>query len=81
MVPGPTIDTVSGNALLVQWINRLPHHHFLPIDRTLHGAESGNPEVRAVVHLHGGKTPPDSDGYPEDWYPPGGCARHVSLSK
>ena len=22
------------------------------------------PEVRAVVHLHGGRTPADSDGYP-----------------
>ena len=29
------------------------------------------PEVRGVVHLHGGKTPPESDGYPEDWYAPG----------
>ena len=60
-----------------EWINRLPHHHFLPIDCTLHGAESGNPEVRAVVHLHGGKTPPDSDGYPEDWYPPGKSATYL----
>ena len=45
--------------------------HFLPIDHTLHGAEAGKPEVRGVVHLHGGKTPPESDGYPEDWYVPG----------
>lgn len=76
-VPGPTIETVSGDELLVEWINRLPHHHFLPIDRTLHGAESGHPEVRAVVHLHGGKTPPGSDGYPEDWYPPGKSASYL----
>lgn len=77
MVPGPTFETHSGNAMLVQWINRLPNYHFLPIDRTLHGAGSGNPDVRAVVHLHGGKTPPDSDGYPEDWYPPGKSATYL----
>ena len=41
---------------------------FLPIDHTLHGAEAGMPEVRSVVHVHGGKAPPESDGYPEDWY-------------
>jgi spore coat protein A len=27
-----------------------------------------------VVHLHGGKAPPDSDGYPEDWIVPGKSA-------
>ena len=27
--------------------------------------------MRAVVHVHGAKTPPESDGYPEDWYVPG----------
>ena len=29
------------------------------------------PEVRGVVHVHGAKAPPESDGYPEDWYEPG----------
>ena len=24
-----------------------------------------------MVHVHGAKTPPESDGYPEDWYVPG----------
>jgi spore coat protein A, manganese oxidase len=74
--PGPTLETRSGDELLVEWVNRLPHHHFLPIDYTLHGAEPSNPDVRAVVHLHGGKTPPASDGYPEDWYPPGASATY-----
>ncbi len=45
--------------------------HFLPIDHSLHGAEKSLPEVRGVVHLHGGRTPAASDGYPEDWYVPG----------
>jgi len=70
-VPGVTFDTVSGRGLAVEWTNALPHEHFLPIDHTLHGAGKGSPEVRGVVHLHGGKTPPESDGYPEDWYVPG----------
>ena len=69
--PGPAFETRGGGALMVQWVNRLPERHFLPIDYTLHGAGRGIPEVRTVVHLHGGKTPPASDGYPEDWYPPG----------
>jgi spore coat protein A len=70
-VPGPTFDTLSGQGLLVEWTNQLPSRHFLPIDHTLHGAEAGVPEVRGVVHLHGGRTPPESDGYPEDWFVPG----------
>ena len=70
-VPGITLDTRSGTGQLVEWVNALPEKHFLPIDHSLHGAEAGVPETRAVVHLHGGRTPADSDGYPEDWYPPG----------
>lgn len=69
--PGPTIETRRGQSLLVEWPNELPNKHFLPIDHSLHGAESSVPEVRGVVHIHGAKAPPDSDGYPEDWYVPG----------
>jgi len=59
---------------LVEWANELPAAHFLPIDHTIHGAEADKPEVRAVIHLHGAKAPPDSDGYPENWYTPGKSA-------
>jgi spore coat protein A, manganese oxidase len=69
--PGPTFETRSGQALLIEWPNELPVKHFLPIDHSLHGAEIETPEVRGVVHVHGGKAPPESDGYPEDWYVPG----------
>lgn len=69
--PGPTFETRSGEGLIVEWVNALPSKHFLPIDHTLHGAEPDKPEVRSVIHLHGGKTPPESDGYPEDWCVPG----------
>ncbi len=69
--PGPTFEARSHHGILVEWVNELPHKHFLPIDHTLHGAEANLPEVRSVVHLHGGKTPPESDGYPEHWFVPG----------
>jgi spore coat protein A, manganese oxidase len=71
MFPGPTFDLASGQEVLVEWVNELPQKHFLPIDHSLHGAEAGKPEVRAVSHLHGAKVPPQSDGYPEDWIVPG----------
>ena len=73
-VPGPTFETHRGEGLLVEWPNELPAKHFLPIDHQLMGAEAEKPQVRTVVHLHGGKVPPNSDGYPEDWYTPGQSA-------
>ena len=76
LVPGPTFEARSGNELLVEWVNRLPARHFLPIDQRLHGADRDKPEVRTVVHLHGGRTPASSDGYPEDWYPSGNSATY-----
>ncbi len=72
--PGPIFDTRSGQGLLVEWVNELPTTHFLPIDHSIHGAEADKPDVRAVVHLHGAKAPPESDGYPENWYVPGKSA-------
>ncbi|MFZ0761087.1 MAG: multicopper oxidase [Candidatus Sulfotelmatobacter sp.] len=69
--PGPTLETRTGEPLLVEWVNALPNQHFLPVDHTIHGAEPDKPAVRTVVHLHGGKTGPESDGYPEDWIVPG----------
>ena len=68
--PGPTLEAHSGEPILVEWVNELPNNHFLPIDHTLHGAEAEKPEVRTVVHLHGGRTAPESDGYPEKWFVP-----------
>jgi len=67
--PGPTLEMRSGEEILVEWANELPQQHFLPIDYRFHGAE-GTPQVRIVTHLHGGRVPPESDGYPEDWYVP-----------
>jgi spore coat protein A len=73
-VPGPTFETNSGEGLLVEWVNSLPTRHFLPIDHNLHGAGANAPDVRTVVHLHGGKVPAASDGYPEAWFVSGQSA-------
>jgi spore coat protein A len=67
----PVIEARAGQPIHVEWINRLPKHHFLPIDYTLHGCGHDVPEVRACVHLHGAKAPPKDDGQPEDWFVPG----------
>jgi spore coat protein A, manganese oxidase len=73
-VPGPTIEVRAGQGIDVEWVNELPSKHFLPIDHALCGAAASSPEVRAVVHVHGAKVPPESDGYPEEWYTPGKSA-------
>jgi spore coat protein A, manganese oxidase len=70
-MPGSTFETRKDEPVLIEWANALPSEHFLPIDHTLHGAEADRPAVRMVVHLHGAKTGPESDGYPEDWIVPG----------
>jgi spore coat protein A len=70
-VPGPTIEARSGEEIQIEWPNQLPAKHFLPIDHNLMGAEKGRPESRMVVHVHGARVPPESDGWPEDGYGPG----------
>src|SRR5271165_858765 len=70
MSPGPTFEARSGEAMVVEWVNDLPTKHLLPIDHALHGAGNDIPEVRAVVHLHGGRVPADGDGNPERWIVP-----------
>ncbi|HEX2897901.1 MAG TPA: multicopper oxidase domain-containing protein, partial [candidate division Zixibacteria bacterium] len=66
--PGPTIEATVGQPIEVKWINSLPAHHLFAIDYTICGAEAWQPEVRTVVHLHGGHVPAESDGYPEAWF-------------
>jgi spore coat protein A, manganese oxidase len=73
-VPGPTIEARSGEKISVEWLNQLPAKHFLPIDHSMMGAEKGLPESRTVVHVHGARVPPASDGWPMDWYGPGKSA-------
>jgi spore coat protein A, manganese oxidase len=68
--PGPTIETRAGRPIDVLWVNNLPPKHLLEgvYDPILHGADLGEPHSRSVVHLHGAKVMPDSDGYPEAWF-------------
>jgi spore coat protein A, manganese oxidase len=66
--PGPTFEGRRGQPVRVAWRNGLPDQHPLPIDPQVHGAERDKPAVRTVVHLHGQKVLPESDGYPEAWF-------------
>ena len=66
--PGPTIEVRSGQPLKINWVSKLPTTHLLPIDHSIHGAESTLPAVRNVAHLHGACVLPDDDGYPEAWF-------------
>src|SRR5262249_36435019 len=68
LYPGPTFEARRGSPIAVRWRSALPARHILPFDNTLHGDEPPTPEVRTVVHLHGHKVLPDSDGYPEAWF-------------
>lgn len=69
----PLIESNRFDNVIIKWINNLPETHLLEqyIDHTLHGAESYSPNVRNVVHLHGGTQAPSSDGDPNDWWTPG----------
>lgn len=76
--PGPTIEVRSGVPVRIKYHNdALPTTHPLPVDFTLHGSEADKPQVRNVVHLHGAKILPESDGYPEAWISPDGITGPV----
>jgi spore coat protein A len=66
--PGPTIQVRRGERVRVLWENNLPMKHFLPVDTSIHGAGKDTPRVRTVVHLHGSRVPPNSDGFPDAWF-------------
>jgi spore coat protein A len=66
--PGPTIEARVGEPIRVKWTNKLPSRHLLPIDHSIHGAETSLPAVRAVAHLHGACVLPEDDGFPEAWF-------------
>ena len=75
-MPGPTLEVHRDQPVLIEWANELPRQHIMPIDYTLHGAGRDVPDVRAVVHVHGARVPPEADGYPESWYVPGKSATY-----
>jgi len=65
--PGPIIEAERNRPIAVKWINSLPNKHLLPVDHTVHGCMN-TPDVRTVVHLHGGNVPAVCDGHPEAWF-------------
>ena len=72
MYLGPTFVAKKDVPVDVKWINNLgtAHHHLLPVDHTIHMAHPTN-GVATVVHLHGGHTEAESDGYPDAWFTQG----------
>src|SRR5579862_432162 len=76
--PGPTFEVRRGQLVSVKWTNQLPMKHFLPIDTTIHGSEEAVPQVRTVVHVHGARVMPESDGYPDAWVTSDGKAGPVA---
>ncbi len=87
---GPTFEVRKNRRIKVEWINALPSTHLLPIDRTIHGADfmdpndpnSGPaPDVRTVVHLHGGHVESASDGNAEAWFTAGFAQTGRSFKK
>src|SRR5260370_5592114 len=80
-LPGPTIEVSRGQRVQVEWINALPQDEPYPItavtapDGTQNEpGRSGRPANQTVatlppwtvVHLHGGRTAPVSDGWTEN---------------
>jgi len=66
--PGPTFEVQTNAPILVNWINQLPatYPSWLAPDTNIHGVPDLS--VRTVVHLHGGATRPQFDGYPTNWF-------------
>ncbi|QOJ00203.1 MAG: multicopper oxidase domain-containing protein [Phycisphaeraceae bacterium] len=80
--PGPTIEAFRGEPVTVRWRNdlrvaetgALREEHVLMVDECLHGPDVTGSVPVAVVHLHGGKVDPGSDGPPEAAFAPGGSS-------
>jgi len=68
----PLIEVIRHHPIKVRWTNDLPANHLLAqnIDHTIPGAGYDVPDVRNVVHLHGGEQTAFSDGGPNEWYTP-----------
>lgn len=74
--PGPTILAKENNPLNVTFYNLLPEDgyeggHLLPFDSTYHTIHEAVHDLSLLptnVHLHGGHTDADSDGFAEEVY-------------
>lgn len=75
--PAFTIEAYRGNPLEVTYLNELDGSYAdvnIIVDQTLHWANpaaTADPysgSIPAVVHLHGGEVPSESDGGPDAWF-------------
>ena len=67
---GASIVATKGTPVRINFVNRLPPVHPLPIDHTIPGAETGQNVNRTAPHLHGGFVVWPSDGGPFHWSTP-----------
>ena len=93
--PGKTFVVSSGHPIQVCWKNELvdavtgkpvPLPTYVPVDETIHIAMPMDPEypesgVPTVVHLHGGFTEEQSDGFPDAWVTPFGAQKGPAFIK
>jgi spore coat protein A, manganese oxidase len=70
---GPAIVATRDKPVRINFINLLPPIHPLPVDNTIPGAETGQHQNRAAIHMHGGFVPWTSDGGPFHWFTPSGA--------
>ncbi|MGB3771058.1 MAG: multicopper oxidase domain-containing protein [Rhodococcus sp. (in: high G+C Gram-positive bacteria)] len=75
---GPTIEVEEGSPLTLTYSNRITTHPMgVDMDTSLHGvSEAFRTQPPTSMHLHGGVTPPESDGNPEQYSFPGQSLEH-----
>lgn len=75
---GPVLEAQRDVPTLLAFHNQLGPHVFADdIDTTIHGGSDADKTTpRSVLHLHGGVSPPASDGHPEATLLPGESFTH-----
>lgn len=71
---GGAIVARRDRPVIIKAANNLQLPHPLPVDETVMGADDpvNMPHNKAVIHLHGGFVPWNSDGGPHAWFSPDG---------
>jgi FtsP/CotA-like multicopper oxidase with cupredoxin domain len=79
---GPTLLVKQGQPVSITFSNNLGAHPLAgSIDTTLDGAVAADRTTpRASAHVHGGLTPPQFDGHPQDSYLPGSSKTYNYLN-
>ena len=75
---GPTIESVQGQPWTLRYTNRTEGNPLAAdVDTSLHGmSEQDRHRTPTTLHMHGGITPPDSDGHSEMAVRPGESLTH-----